>query len=517
MHLNSTTGEGISTMSVSSRFNNFLLVIVLSVTGLSAEVVNLSGTVRNTFDKPVIGAQVRLSGDTTLNATTDSSGTFSIYGQITAVRLQRILEHVPTVSLRGSNLRIISGKTAPLSVDIFSIAGRSVFQASTNLPNSGLTIVTLPMHRFSPGYYLVSVVTEGRRYMLGYVSPASGNNYPTGLIKTEKKATPGAGGPLLRIHVALLDTLVITADEYDSAIYPIDSYQQSGIAIVLEGGPPVSRLEFITRSCDGLMPSPISGGQSGWGSRYWDCCKPHCSSPQNTSRLTANCGTNGIDEIDCFKEVGNEYATWLESTKSGCESDGIAYACYRHVPFAVCENLAFGFAAVPGASGSDKCGTCFQLDFDGGAHNGDVKAAHQMMKGKTMIVMASNIGHDVSSGQFDLMIPGGGVGAFSEGCRKQWGVDVTDENIVGKNLGGFISKCQDRLGWDANVDSLKECVRGMCDNLFGNDPSRRDLWEGCIWYVDWMNAVDNPTFKYKEITCPTELIELYYSKMHPRP
>ena len=60
--------------------------------------------------------------------------------------------------------------------------------------------------------------------------------------------------------------------------------------------------------------------------------------------------------------------------------------------------------------GDDACGKCFQLQFDGGFRHGEPKAAHAMMKGKTMIVMASNIGHDVGGGQFDIMIPGGGLG-----------------------------------------------------------------------------------------------------------
>lgn len=140
-----------------------------------------------------------------------------------------------------------------------------------------------------------------------------------------------------------------------------------------------------------------------------------------------------------------------------------------------------------------------------------------MMKGKTMIVMASNIGHDVGGGQFDIMIPGGGLGAFRNGCARQWKVDVNNEALVGKGSGGLTSYCQEKKGWDADPEDIKDCVRSMCDNLFGKDPSLHDLWEGCIWYVDWMHAVDNPTFTYREVQCPQELIDLYYSSHHPKP
>jgi hypothetical protein len=35
--------------------------------------------------------------------------------------------------------------------------------------------------------------------------------------------------------------------------------------------------------------------------------------------------------------------------------------------------------------------------------------------------------------------------------------------------------------------------------------------------VDWMHAVDNPTFSYREVQCPQELIDRYYSSHHPKP
>ena len=38
----------------------------------------------------------------------------------------------------------------------------------------------------------------------------------------------------------------------------------------------------------------------------------------------------------------------------------------------------------------------------------------------TYIVKATNTGGDVGVGQFDLLMPGGGVGLFN-GCQPQWG------------------------------------------------------------------------------------------------
>ena len=43
-----------------------------------------------------------------------------------------------------------------------------------------------------------------------------------------------------------------------------------------------------------------------------------------------------------------------------------------------------------------------------------------MLRGTKLVVMASNSGYDVAGGQFDVMIPGGGVGLFN-GCAQIFG------------------------------------------------------------------------------------------------
>lgn len=283
-------------------------------------------------------------------------------------------------------------------------------------------------------------------------------------------------------------------------------------ALANEFDPNGDRLQYIAKKCNSV-PSKITAGESGWNSRYWDCCKPHCSGPGNTDYLNMNCSVDD-QEMEAYRVIEEEWHSWNKSVESGCVVDGEAFTCYSQSPYAVCEDLAYGYAAVPGGVGA-VCGSCYQLDFDGGSRHGDPKPAHGLMKGKTMIVMASNIGYDVSTdGQFDIMIPGGGVGAYDGGCAAQWGVDVDNEPLVGKKYGGFISTCQDIHGYDADVDVYKDCVRGMCDALFGSDPGMHDLWQGCVWYVDWMHTADNPTFTYTEVECPQELINGYESTFH---
>lgn len=496
-------------------FTSLATLMTLCITLSKAEVVNLSGSIKDQFNKPVNGADVKLLSNASIGTKTGTDGLFKISGQITYVCNSYITKLTPSAILRGSNIQVVLRKSSEISITVYDIAGKKLYDFSTGLLNAGSNVVALPIRKFGAGVYMITVNYGEDRDVLKYLSPTQGTADNTDSHSTSKGKHQAALKKSFLEAQAAIDTLLVSAEGYSSLRCPIASYNQSGIVIILEKTA-FSRLDYITKDCDaGIKPSPVSGGKSGWGSRYWDCCKPHCSWPDKTKHYAANCNIDGVTQVPCFKEVHSGDWTGLQGTKSGCDQDGEAFMCYSHVPFAICKDLAMGFAAVP-ATG-DVCGKCFQLDFDGGFKHGEAKPAHLLMKGKTMIVMASNVGGDVGGGQFDLMIPGGGLGIFKNGCAKQWKVDVNKESLVGKTYGGFTSTCQEKLGWDAEPEEVKICVRTMCDNLFGGDPALKDLHEGCIWYVEWMNAVDNPTFSYKEIECPQQLIDLYYSAYHPKP
>src|SRR4029077_1243256 len=129
----------------------------------------------------------------------------------------------------------------------------------------------------------------------------------------------------------------------------------------------------------------------------------------------------------------------------------------------------------------DPCGRCYQLQFTGGSHNGGSNAGTQSLNGKTMIVQVTNIG-GIEATQFDLLIPGGGVGA-NNACSRQWG-----SSDLGATYGGFLAGC----------NGSKDCVRNKCTTIFANKP---DLLAGCNWFLGWFNAADNPNFVYQRIAC----------------
>jgi hypothetical protein len=168
------------------------------------------------------------------------------------------------------------------------------------------------------------------------------------------------------------------------------------------------------------------------------------------------------------------------------------------VPWAVNDQLAYGYSAVA-SNATDICGKCFQLQFSGVSFNAGEDPGSTALRGKTMIVQAINVGGDVSNGQFDISIPGGGVGMFNA-CSTQWGVPASE---LGSTYGGFLAQCKQEKGRTDHA-ALKSCVMQSCMNVF-EARGLKELAAGCQWFVDWFQVADNPSVSYKEVACPSEL------------
>ncbi|KAL8648831.1 MAG: hypothetical protein Q9226_005827 [Calogaya cf. arnoldii] len=136
--------------------------------------------------------------------------------------------------------------------------------------------------------------------------------------------------------------------------------------------------------------------------------------------------------------------------QSGCNG-GNSFMCSDQSPWAVNDNLAYGFAAV--TSANPTCCQCYKLTF-----------TNTEIAGKTMIVQATNTGDDVSGTQFDLAIPGGGFGRF-DGCSREW---KATSDIWGAQYGG---------------SNTNQCSKFPAA-----------LQKGCGFRWDWMKGQSNPKY-----------------------
>lgn len=313
----------------------------------------------------------------------------------------------------------------------------------------------------------------------------------------------------------------------------------------VSAGPELDENGFPTIESYGPPPAEYTKDISatakrGWNTRYWDACKPHCSwfaesendktragmtsneAYQSTFGTARNCNIHDV-EVPTFT-LGNVSKSWFgyEGTRSACgdEKEKGVFTCTDMAPIAVNDTLAYAYVA---GTADSKCGKCYHLQYDG--HFKDEfeqnppKATHKALKGKHLVVMASNIGGDVAggndklpAGQFDLMVPGGGVGAFdalstqvNKGAGFNWGA----------GFGGFLTECQKNTncGTEGSLDCYQTCVKDMCDAAFA-DAGLPNLLRGCHWFADWYMAADNPTYYIEEVECPQYLIDHYSSRIN---
>jgi hypothetical protein len=128
----------------------------------------------------------------------------------------------------------------------------------------------------------------------------------------------------------------------------------------------------------GSSTAQVSG--SGKTTRYWDCCKPSCSwsGKASVSASVTTCDKNDQPLSDM-------------NAASGCNG-GPAFMCSSQSPWIVSDDLAYGFAAVNIAGGTENswCCACYELTFTSGS-----------IAGKKMIVQATNTGGDLGDNQFD--------------------------------------------------------------------------------------------------------------------
>jgi hypothetical protein len=94
----------------------------------------------------------------------------------------------------------------------------------------------------------------------------------------------------------------------------------------------------------------VANAATGKTTRYWDCCKGSCSWPGKAavSAPITTCDKNDNPLTDA-------------NTPSACDG-GSAYMCSDQSPWAVSDDLAYGFAATNIAGGSEDswCCSCYK-------------------------------------------------------------------------------------------------------------------------------------------------------------
>jgi len=101
------------------------------------------------------------------------------------------------------------------------------------------------------------------------------------------------------------------------------------------------------------LGAALVNAQTGTGqtTRYWDCCKPSCGWPGKAAvnSPVRSCARSGNPLTDM-------------NARNGCESGGTAFMCTDQSPWAINDNLSYGFAAakLAGLGESNWCCGCYE-------------------------------------------------------------------------------------------------------------------------------------------------------------
>ena len=368
-----------------------------------------------------------------------------------------------------------------------------------------------------------------------------------------------------------------------SAAIPSSSDSRPERSNPSRGGPRLNNegveyVDYPTLENNGFGVTTSRGGIT----RYWDDCKPSCSRPENAVDKTGKMSPYGLaktcdrndNEMPLFylREPYNSpygayynttpnagslepksnitawansptYTEWKASNPSwnfpAPDVSGGHICVADQIPYAVNDTLAYAFVA----NSIGNCGKCFMMQFDdqwygdGGAAGG-IRPTNKALRGKTLIVMVNNFG--VGETEFDIMIPGGGVGACDFAFEDRLGINRSNNIILGKPFGGLLDECTfgtypanranpnfEEIGTgfvggpqNGGIEryTLKEvqtCLRAKCKRTFLKPNIDPAYYKGCEWHVDWFMAADNPDTFFKEVDCPKYLVDRYRSTYPP--
>lgn len=232
---------------------------------------------------------------------------------------------------------------------------------------------------------------------------------------------------------------------------------------------------------------PPTTGTAGFTTRFWDCCKPSCG----WNGVGLGNVPNGQTPLAACSVSDQKLTSF--TTPNACPS-GSAYACSDLSPFVDPNdpNTSYAFAAFNGGN----CGDCYDLVFTGQSNSVSSDPGSQAICGEHLIVQVVNIG-GIQANQFDIMVPGGGVGA-NNACATEWGT-----SNLGAQFGGFLGQCQSQSSYGA----VESCTKNFCSTVF-TQASQSNFLAGCNWQVDWLKAANNPKMMYQKVTCPAALTAL---------
>jgi|GEM_PF-986904 formylglycine-generating enzyme required for sulfatase activity len=223
----------ISSSTIESLHSVFILISFFLCASITAEEVNLSGTVSDKTDNPIKNAVVKLKSNNQISTTTSSAGQFNLTGKVSVILKNHAQSPIPFATLKGSVVSVNLVASSDIAISVYSMSGRKVYDFKSAQLKPGLNRIAMPFHTLGSGVYVVSVQHEGNRSAFRYFSiDQRGSGFASFSRKNEGSAS--VFQKTAADESDFIDSLVITANGYATKFYPLSSYIQENIEITLE-------------------------------------------------------------------------------------------------------------------------------------------------------------------------------------------------------------------------------------------------------------------------------------------
>jgi glucuronoarabinoxylan endo-1,4-beta-xylanase len=203
----------------------FLLLMALGFT-ITAQTINLRGTVTNKTGKPIANAIITLVGQG-LKDTTGADGAFSITKNSTAL-LSSLIPKTEKIALNRGVLELTLSNPSPVKVEIFNAKGDLLKKESLQDAAAGIYRLNIA-ENFHAANLLIINASIGRHMTTFRYLPLHNGTYE--VTPSVEKVTP-SNGKLAKMAAAV-DSLKTSAANYLSSAVAISSYDTT-VTITLD-------------------------------------------------------------------------------------------------------------------------------------------------------------------------------------------------------------------------------------------------------------------------------------------
>ncbi|MGD9201627.1 MAG: carboxypeptidase-like regulatory domain-containing protein [Chitinispirillia bacterium] len=223
---------------------------------VTAQSINLKGTVSNKSGDPIRNAVVTLEGQK-LSDTTDNSGAYSITRNTLAISRNHDLNRPISykISIQKGILWIILPRASSMMIELFNINGKLLGGITNKSISSGYYAFNIQKHLTTINMVIIRITVEGNTRIFRY-SPLQNSTFVL-----QSSATASTTPSALKMNGSSLDILKVSADNYKTKEESISSYE--GVVNITLDSINLPLFSFFVTSLKALQE--LSGSEKGFG------------------------------------------------------------------------------------------------------------------------------------------------------------------------------------------------------------------------------------------------------------